>query len=503
MTSARIMTRWATKFSRMIPVFTAFSLLLVSNVGPVRAHNGPDSIADLAETLLDAVVNISTATNVGGVVQRNRGPERPKAPEGSPFEEFFNEFFEHQQNGEGRPRRVQSLGSGFVIDPSGVIVTNNHVIEGADEITINFANGEKLIAELVGVDKKTDLAVLKVTSDKPLSFVKFGSSEDMRVGDWVMAIGNPFGLSSSVSAGIVSARNRDINSGPYDNFIQTDAAINKGNSGGPLFNKNGEVIGINTAIFSPSGGGSVGVGFSVPSDTAVAVISQLREFGETRRGWLGVRIQQVSEDIASGLELGKPRGALVAGVTASGPAEAAGIQAGDVVITFNGREVKEMKDLPRMVADTPVGKAVKVEVFRKGETVTLEVNLGRLEEGEKLAGNETRGNGAGDADEPKADEPTVVLGMTVAEITDELREKYKINESVKGLVITDVAAGSKAAEKNIQAGEVIMEVAQSVVKTRKDIVDRLRLLEEQDRKSALFLLSGIGGELRFVAIKTD
>lgn len=486
----------------VISVLAALALLVTTSVESVRAHNGPDSIADLAESLLDAVVNISTATNVGTAARRNRGPERPKAPDGSPFEEFFDDFFERQENGQIRPRRVQSLGSGFVIDPSGVIVTNNHVIDGADEITINFANGEKLIAKLLGTDEKTDLAVLQVKSDKPLPFVKFGSSEDMRVGDWVMAIGNPFGLSSSVSAGIVSARNRDINSGPYDNFIQTDAAINKGNSGGPLFNKQGEVIGINTAIFSPSGGGSVGVGFSVPSDTAVAVISQLREFGETRRGWLGVRIQEVTDDIAAGLELGKPRGALVAGVTVTGPAEAAGIQAGDVVVTFNGRAVKEMKDLPRMVADTPVGEAVDVEVFRKGKTLTVQVDLGRLEEGEKLVSNETD-NQETEEEKPKADEPTVIFGMTVEELTDELREKYKVAKTVNGLVITNVEADSKAAEKGIQEGEVIMEVAQSVVKTRSDITERLEALKADDRKSALFLLSGTGGELRFVAIKTD
>lgn len=488
--------------SCLISFLIVFCLAMAANTGPGRAHNGPDSVADLAEKLLDAVVNISTATNIGGAsAQRERGPERPQAPEGSPFEEFFDEFFDRQQNGEGRPKRVQSLGSGFVIDASGIIVTNNHVIEGADEITINFANGDKLIAELVGHDDKTDLAVLKVNAGKPLPFVNFGSSEAMRVGDWVMAIGNPFGLSSSVSVGIVSARNRDINAGPYDNFIQTDAAINKGNSGGPLFNKNGEVIGINTAIFSPSGGGSVGVGFSVPSDTAVAVISQLREFGETRRGWLGVRIQEVTGDIADGLGLDTPLGALVAGVTASGPAEEAGILAGDVIVRFNGRTVKEMKDLPRMVADTPVGKAVDVEVFRKGKAVTVKVNLGRLEEGEKIAANETRGGQP--AEEQEAGETTVILGMTVEELNDELREKYNIDKGIKGLAITGVEEGSAAAEKNIQAGEVIMEVGQSVVETRADIVARLEALKAQDRKSALFLISGFGGELRFVAIKTE
>ncbi len=475
----------------------------VSFYAPVKAHNGPDSVADLAEGLLDAVVNISTATNVGKIAKRNRGPELPKAPDGSPFEEFFDEFFERQQRGEGRPRRVQSLGSGFVIDPLGIIVTNNHVIDGADEITVNFANGDKLIAELVGRDEKTDLALLKVKTEKPLPHVNFGSSDAMRVGDWVMAIGNPFGLSSSVSVGIISARNRDINSGPYDNFLQTDAAINKGNSGGPLFNKEGEVIGINTAIFSPSGGGSVGVGFSVPSDTALAVISQLREFGETRRGWLGVRIQQVTKDIAVGLGLDSPKGALVAGVTETGPAETAGILAGDVVLTFDGKTVREMKDLPRMVADTPVGKRVDVEVFRKGETKSFKIDLGRLEEGEKLASNDHQGLNNHDDEQNEEDNQTHLFGMTVQTITPELRQQYSIDQAVKGLVITQIEAGSKAAEKNILVGDVILEVGQTTVESPVDLERRLDELNEEDRKSALFLLSGKGGELRFVAIQIE
>ena len=476
---------------------------LISSLQPARAENGPDSIADLAEKLLDAVVNISTATNVGGsAITRNRGPERPKAPDGSPFEEFFEEFFDRQQNDSAKPRRVQSLGSGFVIDGSGIIVTNNHVIEGADEITINFANGDALTAELVGKDDKTDLAVLKVMPKKPLTFVSFGSSEAMRVGDWVMAIGNPFGLTSSVTVGIVSARNRDINSGPYDNFLQTDAAINKGNSGGPLFNRNGEVIGINTAIFSPSGGGSVGVGFAVPSDTALAVIEQLREFGETRRGWLGVRIQEVTEDLAEGLGLDKARGALVAGVTETGPAEVSGIKAGDVVTKFNGRAIATMKDLPRMVADTPVGKAVDIEVLRQGKPVTLSVTLGRLEEGEKIA--EASGNAKDEAENaPGAEDTSVFLGMTLEELSDGLREQYKLDGSVRGLVITAVEEGSKAAEKGISEGEVVVEVGQQPVATRKDVAERLDALKSRNRKSALFLIASADGELRFVAIKTD
>ena len=276
---------------------------------------------------------------------------------------------------------MQSLGSGFVVDASGIIITNNHVIEDADEIVANFSDGTKLTATLLGKDEKTDLAVLQVKPkpNKPLKALKFGDSDKMRVGDWVMAIGNPFGLGGTVTIGIVSARNRDINSGPYDDFIQTDAAINRGNSGGPLFNMDGEVIGINTAIISPSGG-SIGIGFAIPSDAAIHVVDQLRQYGETRRGWIGVRIQQVTDEIADSLSMGSPRGALVAGVTDKGPAAEAKIEPGDVIVSFDGKPITEMRDLPRLVADAAIDKAVDVVVIRKGAELTLKVKVGRLAE---------------------------------------------------------------------------------------------------------------------------
>ncbi len=313
----------------------------------------------------------------------------PQLPPGSPFEEFFEEFFKNRR-GAGRrnqtpnrtPRRVSSLGSGFVIDPSGIVITNNHVISEADEINVIFTDGTRLKAEVVGRDQKTDLAVLRVKPTKPLKAVKFGDSDKIRLGEWVIAIGNPFSLGGSVTAGIVSARNRDINSGPYDNYIQTDAAINRGNSGGPLFNLEGEVIGVNTAIISPSGG-SIGIGFAVPSKTVMAVIDQLQQFGETRRGWLGVKIQQVTDEIAESLSIKPARGALVAGVDDKGPAKPAGIEAGDVIVKFDGKDIKEMRDLPRIVADTPVGKDVDVVIIRKGKEEKKTVKLGRLEDGEK------------------------------------------------------------------------------------------------------------------------
>src|SRR5215831_12278892 len=348
------------------------------------AARGPEAIADVAEKVIDAVVNISTSQKI-----EQRGGPTPQLPPGSPFEEFFEEFFKNRRGpGQGDnapnrgPRRVNSLGSGFIVDPEGIVITNNHVISDADEVTVILNNGDRLKAEVVGRDQKTDLAVLKVKPERPLKAVKFGDSDTLRIGEWVIAIGNPFGLGGSVTAGIVSARNRDINSGPYDSYIQTDASINRGNSGGPLFNMNGEVIGINTAIYSPSGG-SIGIGFAVPSRNAVAVVDQLRQYGEMRRGWLGVRIQQVTDDIAESLSLKPARGALVAGIDDKGPAKPAGIEPGDVIIRFDGKDIKEMKDLPKIVADTPVGKDVPVVVVRKGKEETKTVKLGRLEDADK------------------------------------------------------------------------------------------------------------------------
>jgi len=456
---------------------------------------GPESVAEVAEPLLDAVVNISTSQTVTG----SRGIPVPRLPDGSPFQEFFDEFFDQKPEDDERPRRVQSLGSGFVIDPSGILVTNNHVIECADEITANFNDGTKLTAELVGRDEKTDLAVIRVTPEKPLTALKFGSSERLRVGDWVMAIGNPFGLGGTVTVGIVSARNRDINSGPYDNFIQTDASINRGNSGGPLFNMEGEVIGINTAIISPTGG-SIGIGFAVPADTAVHVIEQLSEFGETRRGWLGVRIQSVTDDIAESLSMEKAEGALVAGVTKDGPAEAAGILPGDVIVEFDGRAVESMPALPRMVADEAIGKEVNVVVLRKGERQEVSVTLGRLEDAEK----EMSALDSEDS-EPEPPLPVVAgpLGLTLSDLTPPLREKYEIASDVKGVIVTDVAEDSPSFEKRVQAGDVIVEISQEPVATPDDVKARIEALKKDGRKSALLLLSNKDGDLRFVAVNIE
>ena len=368
----------------------AASVLISAPVLSVPAlARGPEGIADVAEKVIDAVVNISTSQTVEAKGGGDSKSTMPQLPPGSPFEEFFDDFFKNRHGGPGgpkggdlQPHKTNSLGSGFIVDTSGIVVTNNHVIADADEISIIMNDGTKFKAELVGVDKKTDLAVLKFKPTKPLVAVKFGDSDKLRLGEWVIAIGNPFSLGGTVTAGIVSARNRDINSGPYDSYIQTDAAINRGNSGGPLFNLDGEVIGVNTLIISPSGG-SIGIGFAVPSKTVAGVVDQLRQFGELRRGWLGVRIQQVTDEIAESLNIKPARGALIAGIDDKGPAKPAGIEPGDVIVTFDGKDIKEPKDLSRAVADTAVGKEVEVVIIRKGAEQTLKVTLGRLDDGDK------------------------------------------------------------------------------------------------------------------------
>ncbi|MEP9371766.1 DegQ family serine endoprotease [Mesorhizobium sp. KR1-2] len=472
---------------------------------PHLQAQGPASVADLAEGLLPAVVNISTSQTVKG----SEGPgavPMPQLPEGSPFQDFFDDFFKKRQGNKDNdsnptPQKVQSLGSGFVVDAEkGIIVTNNHVIADADEIEVNFSDGSKLKATLAGTDTKTDIAVLKVDPKaKKLTAVKFGDSNKMRIGDWVMAVGNPFGLGGTVTVGIVSARNRDINSGPYDDFIQTDAAINRGNSGGPLFNMEGEVVGINTAIISPSGG-SIGIGFSIPSELAAGVVQQLAEYGETRRGWLGVRIQPVTDEIAESLGMKSAKGALVAGVIKGGPVDNGTIQAGDVITKFDGKDVHEMRDLPRVVAESPVGKAVDVIIVRKGVEQTVKVTLGRLEDGEKLAKGE-------DAKKPQSSEAEVatasVLGMTIGDLDDAARSKFGIGTDVSGVVVREVAPNSPAAERGIAPGEVITEIAQESVSSPKDVMDRIAALKEQGRKNALLMLASKSGELRFVTVRMD
>ena len=491
------------------PVVAAICLsatsLLIS--APASAR-GPDGIADVAEKVIDAVVNISTSQTVEAKGGGEGRGAMPQLPPGSPFEEFFDDFFKNRRgpggNSKGgdrgtdlQPRKTNSLGSGFIVDTSGIVVTNNHVIADADEINVIMNDGTKIKAELVGVDKKTDLAVLKFKPVKPLVAVKFGDSDKLRLGEWVIAIGNPFSLGGTVTAGIVSARNRDINSGPYDSYIQTDAAINRGNSGGPLFNLDGEVIGVNTLIISPSGG-SIGIGFAVPSKTVVGVVDQLRQFGELRRGWLGVRIQQVTDEIAESLNIKPPRGALIAGVEDKGPAKPAGIEPGDVVVKFDGKDIKEPKDLSRVVADTAVGKEVDVVIIRKGAEETRKVTLGRLEDGDKAV------QASAKPPEP-AEKPVTqkALGLDLATLSKDLRTRYKVKDSVKGVIITSVDGTSDAAEKRLSAGEVIVEVAQEAVSNAADVKKRVDQLKKDGKKSVLLLVANADGELRFVALSVQ
>ncbi len=464
------------------------------------ARSTPETFADLAEELTPAVVNISTTQKASG--RRGEIPV-PRFPPGSPFEEFFKEFFERQRPGDDgrdgdRPaRRVSSLGSGFVVDPSGIVVTNNHVVAEADEITVIFSDEGRRTAEVLGRDVKTDLAVLRVKKedgDGDLPFVEFGDSDEARVGDWVVAIGNPFGLGGSVTAGIVSARSRNINAGPYDDFIQTDASINRGNSGGPLFNMDGKVIGVNTAIFSPSGG-SVGIGFAIAANLAKPIIRQLREFGEIRRGWLGVRIQPVTDEIAESLALDKPRGALVASVFDPGPAATAGFEAGDIILKFDGKDVPRVRVLPRIVAETEIGKAVGVEVWRKGEKISLSVKIGELKEDE-VAALASGGSGGGASGSVEA------FGMTLSSITNGLRDRFEIGDDVKGVVIIDVDDGSAAAEKGIRAGDIIVEIAQEEVSSPGQILEKVKEAKDSNRKSVLLLVQR-SDDLRFVALRLE
>ncbi len=478
-------------------------LAVVISSAPALAR-GPDSLADLAESVSSAVVNISASQTV----EDKKPGITPQIPPGTPFEDLFEEFFKRRQQGQGpgqgdepgpRQRRSSSLGSGFVIDPSGIIITNNHVIADANEVFVIFTDGQKLKAEILGKDAKVDVAVLRVKPEKPLKAVTFGDSEKMRVGDWVMAVGNPFGLGGTVTAGIVSARNRNIDSGPYDNYIQTDAAINKGNSGGPLFNMAGEVIGINTAILSPTGG-SVGIGFATPSATVGPVIDQLQKFGETRRGWLGVRIQNVDDAIAESLGLGSARGALVAGIDERGPAKPAGLEAGDVIIKFDGKDVKDSRDLPKLVASAPVGKDVDVVIMRKGKELTKSVHLGRLEDGEKQAALDGKPL---DKSAPKETATQKALGLELSSLSDELRKKYSVKDSVKGVVVTAVDANSPASEKRVKPGDIVLEINQESVTTPADLVKKTKSLKDSGKKTALLLVSNAQGEVRFVALTLE
>lgn len=478
-----------------VGLIMALAMILATGL-QAEARSAPDSFADLAEQVSPAVVNITTSTIIA-----QRTGNQPMIPEGSPFEDFFRDFLDRNQPGgpngndnQPRQRRSQALGSGFVISEDGFIVTNNHVIDGADEIMIEFFNGGgELPAKVIGTDPNTDIAVLKVESDKPLPFVTFGDSDIMRVGDWVMAVGNPLGQGFSVSAGIVSQRNREL-SGAYDDFIQTDAAINRGNSGGPLFNMDGEVVGVNTAILSPNGG-SIGIGFAMSSAVVKRVVDQLKEFGETRRGWLGVRIQDITDDIAEAMGLESTNGALITDVP-DGPAKDAGILPNDVILSFDGTEVTSTRELVRIVGNAPVGKAVRVVILREGQTETLKITLGRREDANAAPGD------APSEDTPDAPAEGKVLGMTLGELDDMRRDDLGLPPTAEGLIVLDIDEDSEAFEKGIRAGDVVAEAGQESVNSIDALEARLEDAKDGGRKSVLLLVRRDDNP-RFVALTLE
>jgi serine protease Do len=490
-------------FSRKaaLAAVTAAGLVLAQPVfvAPAEARDAPQSFADLVDRLMPTVVNITTTQNIPQQGQRLR--DMPQLPPGSPFEELFKEFFD-KKNGEQQQRRGTSLGSGFIVDGEGYIVTNNHVIQGAEDITVILRDDTQLKAKLIGSDARVDLAVLKVDppGKKPLPAVKFGDSDKTRVGDWVVAIGNPFGLGHSVTAGIISARGRSLSNESLDDYLQTDAAINKGNSGGPLFNTEGEVIGVNTAIYSPSGT-NAGLAFSIPSNIVKQAADQLREFGRIRRGWIGVSYQSVTDDIADSFGLDRAHGVLVANVVADGPAAKAGLKRNDIILSFAGQDVPDLRRFPKFVANARVGSTVDITVWRGGKETPLKLKIGEQEEAEKTNVSAQGGTPKKAPDADQAVTSTVEqLGLTLQKISDQLREKYGLSDGAKGVVVTKVTPDSPAAEKQLQAGDLILEVDQKPVTTPQEVTEIVAKLQAQKKRSVLLFVER-QGDPRFAALR--
>jgi serine protease Do len=482
------------------------SLAFAETAAPPAAQPGSTvplpSFAPLTKRVLPAVVNISVTEKPGAAADEDQdaspSPDEDQGPQQgfppSPFDEFLRRFFEQQGPG-GIPRQMRpergvqrvALGSGFIIDPTGYVVTNNHVVQNGDKVTVIFQDNSKHPAKVIGRDSKTDLALLKIDAPQPLPYVSWGDSNASQVGDWVLAVGNPFGLGGTVSTGIISARGRDIHSGPYDDFLQIDASINRGNSGGPTFNLNGQVIGINTAIYSPNGG-SVGIGFAIPSSLAKPVIEQLREHGKVERGWLGVQIQEVTPEIAKSLGLSKPEGALVADVTPGGPAAKAGLKQGDVIESFNGHAINKVRDLPLVVAETPVGEKTKVDVWRGKQQESLDVTIGQMPEHPQVAQNDQ-----GSSEQPgEANQATSALGLKLAPLNEKLRREASVPKNVKGVVVTGVADNSPLAELGVQPGDVIQAVNQQPVTTPKQVAEKLKEVQSGKDKNVLLLINRHG-----------
>jgi serine protease Do len=478
-------------------VLAGLALLALTSPALAQGRGLPDSFADLADKLVPAVVNISTTQAMPEKPSDKDSAETPEVPPGSPFDDFFRDFFNNRggRNGQAAPRPlVHSLGSGFIIDASGLIVTNNHVIAGAEEINVILPDDTVLTAQIIGRDTVTDLALLKVEPKQPLPEIKWGDSNTARVGDWVLAVGNPFGLGGSVTAGIVSARARDIHAGPYDDFLQTDAPINRGNSGGPLVNLAGELIGINTAIYSPSGG-SIGIGFAIPSSLARPVIEQLQKNGKVERGWVGVRIQAVTDEIAESLGLDKARGALVTDVDQNSPAAKAKLQAGDVILSFDGKPIERTRQLPRLVAETPADKTVKMTLWREGKESSVDVKIGPL--------NPDKVAAAAPAAPPQKDIATVdAVGMSLAKVTAELRRDLELPEDAKGVVVVDVDEAGPAAKRGVQAGDVVAAVGHDAVTTPEQVVERVDAARKAGRKLVLVKIER-DGAAQFVPLPVD
>ena len=469
----------------MIKIRTIFfTLLFVFSISSIsNSQNIPNTFADLAEKLMPSVVNISTTQTV--VTRSNPFPNF-QFPPGSPFEDMFKEF------GTPQERQTSALGSGFIIDEKGIVVTNNHVIEGAEDIVVQVNGEKKFKAKVIGADPLSDIAVLKIETKEKFTPVKFGDSDKARIGDWVIAIGNPFGLGGTVTSGIISARNRSIGLTRYEDYIQTDASINSGNSGGPLFDMNGDVIGINTAILGRSG--NVGIGFSIPSNSAKQVINQLLEFGETKRGWLGVRIQDVTKEIADVEKLNEPRGALVASVAPNSPSEKAGVKAGDIILEFNGEKIREMKELPIIVARTEVGKKVKVKIWRNKKEIEKIITLGRLETSEDFK--------VADQKQKPLETKIEELKITVRETTSEDIKLRKLPNQTKGLVVTKIENDSPL-KNSIELESIILEAQKKKVRNVNDLKQAVKQVLNSNQKTILLVIFNSENQRRYIGVKLD
>tara|TARA_B100000579_G_scaffold322130_1_gene271847 strand:+ start:129 stop:1535 length:1407 start_codon:yes stop_codon:yes gene_type:complete len=462
-----------------------FFLILIFSINfsfTANTKDIPSSFADLAERLMPSVVNIATTTTI--TTQSNPFPFQ--FPPGSPFEDMFRDFGTPQQ------RKTSALGSGFIIDEKGIVVTNNHVIQGAEDIFVRVDGDKDFKAKVIGADSGMDLAVLQIESDEKFKPVKFGDSNNSRIGDWVIAIGNPFGLGGTVTAGIISARNRSIGLSRYEDFIQTDASINQGNSGGPLFNMDGEVVGINTAILGQSG--SIGIGFAIPSNSAKKVINQLIEFGETKRGWLGVRIQFVSEEIAEVEKLDRPRGALVASVAENSPSDKAGIKAGDIILEFDGQPIDQMKELPKIVAETDVGKKVKVKVWRNKREITKEIILGRLETSDDFKSQ-------GILTEKPKENKIEGLKITVRLLDKQDIQERNLPKGTSGVVITKIEKDGPV--NYLQVNDIIVEAQKKKINTIGDLNNIVNKTLRSSQKTLLIAIYNNQNQRRYIGIKLD